>query len=90
VLDHAEGKFLVRHGYPADQVPGQSLVALERRRPSRALFFPFIPLAFVSSGYAPVSRLAGWLQPVIHLAAWTLVLAVLPGLLAVRRWQSPA
>jgi ABC transporter DrrB family efflux protein len=80
----------------------------------RALFFPFIPLAFVSSAYAPVNRLAGWLQPiarvnpvssavgvvrgladggplaaaVIHLAAWTLVLAVVPGVLAVRRWQS--
>jgi ABC transporter DrrB family efflux protein len=80
----------------------------------RALFFPFIPLAFVSSAYAPVSRLAGWLQPiarvnpvssavgvvrglaaggppaaaVIQLAAWTLVLAVGPGVLAVRRWQS--
>jgi oleandomycin transport system permease protein len=80
----------------------------------RALFFPFIPLAFVSSAYAPVGRLAGWLQPVarvnpvssavgvvrglaeggplaaavIHLAAWTLVLAVVPGVLAVRRWQS--
>ena len=80
----------------------------------RALFFPFIPLAFVSSAYAPVGRLAGWLQPVarvnpvssavgvvrglaqggplaaavIHLTAWTLVLAVVPGVLAVRRWQS--
>jgi oleandomycin transport system permease protein len=80
----------------------------------RALFFPFIPLAFVSSSYAPVGRLAGWLQPiarvnpvssavgvvrgladggplaaaVIHLVAWTLVLAVVPGVLAVRRWQS--
>jgi len=80
----------------------------------RALFFPFIPLAFVSSAYAPVGRLAGWLQPmarvnpvssavgvvrglaeggplatsVLHLAAWTLVLAVVPGVLAVRRWQS--
>jgi oleandomycin transport system permease protein len=82
----------------------------------RALFFPFIPLAFVSSGYAPVGRLAGWLQPiarvnpvssavgvvraladggalavpVTHLAAWTLALALVPGVLAVRRWQSPA
>jgi oleandomycin transport system permease protein len=80
----------------------------------RALFFPFIPLAFVSAAYAPVDRLAGWLQPVarvnpvtsavgvvraladggpvlgpvIHLAAWTAVLAVIPGVLAVRRWQS--
>jgi ABC transporter DrrB family efflux protein len=80
----------------------------------RALFFPFIPLAFVSSAYAPVNRLAGWLQPiarvnpvssavgvvraladggplatpVIHLAAWTAALALVPGVLAVRRWQS--
>jgi len=80
----------------------------------RALFFPFIPLAFVSSAYAPVGRLAGWLQPiarvnpvssavevvraladggpvafpVLHLAAWTLVLAVISGVLAVRRWRS--
>jgi oleandomycin transport system permease protein len=80
----------------------------------RALFFPFIPLAFVSSAYAPVDRLAGWMQPiarvnpvssaaevvralagggplavpVIHLAAWVAVLAAVPGVLAVRRWQS--
>ena len=80
----------------------------------RALYFPFIPLAFVSSAYAPVGRLAGWMQPIarvnpvsaaaavlraladggplgaaiIHLAAWTAVLAVVPGVLAVRRWQS--
>jgi ABC transporter DrrB family efflux protein len=80
----------------------------------RALFFPFIPLAFVSAAYAPVNRLAGWLQPVArvnpvtsavgvvralasggpllapvaHLAVWTAVLAVVPGVLAVRRWQS--
>jgi oleandomycin transport system permease protein len=80
----------------------------------RALYFPFIPLAFVSSAYAPVGRLAGWMQPIarvnpvsaaaavlraladggplgaaiIHLAAWIAVLAVVPGVLAVRRWQS--
>lgn len=80
----------------------------------RALVFPFIPLAFVSSAYAPVGRLAGWLQPIaqvnpvssaaqvlrafanggpvavpaLHLAAWIAVLAIVPGVLAVRRWQS--
>jgi hypothetical protein len=26
--------------------------------------------------------------PVVHLAVWTAVLAVVPGVLAVRRWQS--
>jgi ABC transporter DrrB family efflux protein len=82
----------------------------------RALFFPFIPLAFVSSAYAPVGSLAGWLQPMarvnpvtsavavlraladggpvaasaLQLAAWTAVLAIVPGVLAVRRWQSSA
>jgi ABC transporter DrrB family efflux protein len=81
----------------------------------RALYFPFIPLAFVSSGYAPVNRLAGWMQPIarvnpvtsavdvvraladggavagsaVHLAAWVAALAIIPGVLAVRRWQSP-
>ena len=30
----------------------------------RALYFPFIPLAFVSSAFAPVDRLAPWLQPI--------------------------
>jgi oleandomycin transport system permease protein len=80
----------------------------------RALYFPFIPLAFVSSGYAPVGRLAGWMQPVarinpvtsavdvvralaeggslatpaLHLAAWVAGLAIIPGALAARRWQS--
>jgi len=80
----------------------------------RALYFPFIPLAFVSSAFAPVDRLAPWLQPIArvnpvtaavdvvraladggpllvpatHLAAWTAVLAIGPGVLAVRRWQS--
>jgi len=80
----------------------------------RALYFPFIPLAFVSSAYAPVGRLAGWLQPIarvnpvssavgvvraladggpvavpaLHLAIWVVVLATVPGVLAVRRWQS--
>jgi ABC transporter DrrB family efflux protein len=80
----------------------------------RALFFPFIPVTFVSSAYAPVSRLAGWLQPVARvnpvtaavdvtrslaeggpiagplaaLVAWTAVLAIVPGILAVRRWQA--
>jgi ABC-2 type transport system permease protein len=69
----------------------------------------------VSSAFAPVDRLAPWLQPiarvnpvtaavdvvraladggpllvpVTHLAAWTAVLAIVPGGLAVRRWQSP-
>jgi ABC transporter DrrB family efflux protein len=80
----------------------------------RALFFPFIPLAFVSSAFAPIDRLAGWLQPIArinpvtaavdvirslaagggiavpltHLVAWVAALTVIPGILAVRRWQA--
>ena len=82
----------------------------------RVLFFPFIVVAFLSSAYAPVSLLAGWLQPVaradpvtaaadlarslasghpaagpaLSLACWVAVLTIVPGVLAVRRWQSPA
>ena len=81
----------------------------------RVLFFPAIALAFVSSAFAPVALLAGWMQPVarvnpvtaaaglirslasggpaafslLELACWVAVLLIGPGILAVRRWQSP-
>lgn len=80
----------------------------------RVLFFPAVAVAFVSSAFAPVQLLAGWMRPVAranpvtaaadlirslagtggvatslsHLAIWVAVLAVLPGILTVRRWQS--
>jgi oleandomycin transport system permease protein len=80
----------------------------------RVLFFPFVAVVFTSSAFAPVSLLAGWLQPVARLspvtaaaglarslagggpvaapltslACWVAALAVLPGVLAIRRWRS--
>jgi len=30
----------------------------------RALFLPMVPIAFVSSAFTPIDRLAGWLQPI--------------------------
>jgi ABC-type polysaccharide/polyol phosphate export permease len=80
----------------------------------RVLFFPAIALAFVSSAFAPVSKLAGWMQPIaranpvtaaagliralasggpvttplLWLACWVTALLLIPGLLAVRRWQT--
>jgi oleandomycin transport system permease protein len=82
----------------------------------RVLFFPAIAIAFVSSAFAPVGELAGWMQPIarvspvtaaadliraladrgpaaaslLQLACWVAGLILLPGILAVRRWQSPA
>jgi ABC-type multidrug transport system permease subunit len=82
----------------------------------RVLFFPAIALAFVSSAFAPVGLLAGWMQsvaranpvtaacgvirsltaggglafPLLELACWGAVLFLVPGVLAVRRWQAPA
>lgn len=82
----------------------------------RVLFFPAIALAFISSAFAPVSLLAGWMQPVarvnpvsfaaavirslasggglafplLALGCWVAALILVPGLLAVRRWQSPS
>jgi ABC transporter DrrB family efflux protein len=82
----------------------------------RVLFFPAIALAFVSSAFAPVGLLAGWMQPVARanpvtaacavirslasggglafpllvLACWVAALFLVPGVLAVRRWQAPA
>jgi daunorubicin resistance protein C len=44
-----------------------SWLALRLRDPEtaqRALFLPMVPVAFVSSAFTPIDRLAGWLQPV--------------------------
>jgi ABC transporter DrrB family efflux protein len=94
-----------------------SWLALRLRDPEtaqRALFLPMVPIAFISSAFTPIDRLAGWLQPVaranpvtaavdvartladggspgnepFYLAAWLVALTVIPGLLAVRRWQA--
>lgn len=42
----------------------------------RVLFFPAIALAFVSSAFAPVADLAGWMQPVARLNPVTAAAAV--------------
>ena len=81
----------------------------------RVLFFPAIALAFVSSAFAPVALLAGWMQPIasvnpvtaaasvirslssggglasslLWLGCWVVGLFLVPGALAVRRWQAP-
>jgi len=80
----------------------------------RVLFFPAIALAFISSAFAPVADLAGWMQPVarvnpvtaaaavirsvasggpltaplLELGCWTAALILIPGTLAVRRWNA--
>jgi len=82
----------------------------------RVLYFPAIAIAFVSSAFAPVSDLAGWMQPIaranpvsaaaglirslssggpaarplLQLACWVTGLIIVPGMLAVRRWQAPS
>jgi ABC transporter DrrB family efflux protein len=82
----------------------------------RVLFFPAIAIAFVSSAFAPVGELAGWMQPIaavnpvtaaadlvrslasggpaalplLQLACWVAGLILVPGILAVRRWQAPS
>ena len=43
----------------------------------RVLFFPAIALAFVSSAFAPVSELAGWMQPAARVNPVTAAAAVL-------------
>jgi oleandomycin transport system permease protein len=82
----------------------------------RVLFFPAIAIAFLSSAFAPVGELAGWMQPIarvnpvtaavglirslasggpaarplLQLACWVTGLLLVPGILAVRRWQAPS
>ncbi len=43
----------------------------------RVLFFPAIALAFVSSAFAPVTDLAGWMQPVARVNPVTAAAAVI-------------
>jgi oleandomycin transport system permease protein len=80
----------------------------------RVLFFPAIAVAFVSSAFAPVALLAGWMQPIarfnpvsaacgvirllasggspgfplLELGCWVVGLLLVPGFLAIRRWQA--
>jgi ABC transporter DrrB family efflux protein len=91
-----------------------ALLLRDAETAQRVLFFPAIAITFVSSAFAPVGQLAGWLQPVarvspvtaaagvvrslssgaalagplVQLACWVACLAIVPGLLAVRRWQA--
>jgi ABC transporter DrrB family efflux protein len=46
----------------------------------RVLFFPAIVLAFVSSAFAPVTDLAGWMQPVARISPVTVAAAVIRSL----------
>jgi ABC transporter DrrB family efflux protein len=91
-----------------------ALVVADPETAERVLFLPAIMIAFVSSAFAPVSALAGWMRPIAAaspvtaaaglirsmaggtavggslslLAGWVAGLLLLPGVLAVRRWQS--
>jgi ABC transporter DrrB family efflux protein len=68
-----------------------SLLIRDVETAERALFFPFIPLAFVSSAYAPVGSLAGWLQPLARVnpvsAAVAVVRALADGGPTAGRWR---
>jgi hypothetical protein len=46
----------------------------------RVLFFPAIALAFISSAFAPVADLAGWMQPVARVNPVTAAAAVIRSL----------
>jgi ABC transporter DrrB family efflux protein len=48
----------------------------------RVLFFPAIALAFISSAFAPVADLAGWMQPIARANPVTLAAAVIRALAA--------
>ena len=43
----------------------------------RVLFFPAIALAFISSAFAPVAYLAGWMQPIARVNPVTAAAAVI-------------
>jgi ABC transporter DrrB family efflux protein len=93
-----------------------ALLIKDAETAERVLFFPAIAIAFVSSAFAPVAELAGWMQPIaranpvtaaaglvrslasgtpgvvplLQTACWVTGLLLVPGILAVRRWQAPS
>jgi ABC transporter DrrB family efflux protein len=93
-----------------------ALLIKDAETAERVLFFPAIAIAFVSSAFAPVAELAGWMQPIaranpvtaaaglvrslasgtpgvvplLQIACWVTGLLLVPGILAVRRWQAPS
>jgi ABC-type polysaccharide/polyol phosphate export permease len=92
-----------------------ALLIRDAETAERVLFFPAIAIAFLSSAFAPIGDLAGWMQPLaranpvsgaadvvrslaaggaaasplILLSCWVAGLILIPGFLAVRRWQLP-
>lgn len=93
-----------------------ALLIKDAETAERVLFFPATAIAFVSSAFAPVGELAGWMQPIaranpmtaaaglvrslasgapamvplLQTACWVAGLLLVPGILAVRRWQAPS
>jgi ABC-2 type transport system permease protein len=97
-------------------MPGRSWRGRAAGVPGPDRFFPAIAIAFVSSAFALVGELAGWMQPIARanpvtaavglirslasggpaalplpqLTCWVAGLIIVPGILAVRRWQAPS
>jgi ABC transporter DrrB family efflux protein len=59
-----------------------ALLLGDQETAERVLFFPAIALAFISSAFAPVSDLAGWMQPVARASPVTAAAAVIRALAA--------
>jgi oleandomycin transport system permease protein len=57
-----------------------ALLINDQETAERVLFFPAIALAFVSSAFAPVADLAGWMQPVARVNPVTAAAAVIRSL----------
>jgi len=59
-----------------------ALLLGDQETAERVLFFPAIALAFISSAFAPVSDLAGWMQPIARANPVTAAAAVIRALAA--------
>ena len=61
-------------------VPWLALLINDPETAERVLFFPAIAMAFISSAFAPVADLAGWMQPVARANPVTAAAAVIRSL----------
>lgn len=66
-----------------------ALVIGDPEAAERVLFFPAIALAFISSAFAPISDLAGWMQPIARANPVTMAAEVIRAIAAGGPLRSP-
>lgn len=66
-----------------------ALLISDAETAERVLFFPAIAISFVSSAFAPIADLAGWMQPIARANPVSAAAALIRSLASGGPWQEP-